>query len=103
MTKFDIPFSNLVKDINELTEETKHLLYSLRLSCDRNVPIDTYINYYKFVVIDDIVYCADDDYSKKMLNEYLRDNSTRLKRITIPHAIILNGTVIKNRYGCNSK
>ena len=86
------------KDISELSVEVKNKIYELRFPCDKNVTIDEYIGHYCLIVVDDVAYVGDDEFSHKLLKQWLLTDS-KIKKTSLAHAIIVNNHVIKNRFG----
>lgn len=90
------------KDISELKKEVFELLYSLRLKEHMPVSYDNYIKLFNFIVVDDVVYCTDDESTEKRVSTYFKareGNEMCFFSLTLPDVIIKNGSVIKNRYG----
>lgn len=86
------------KDISELSVEVKNKIYELRFPCDKNVTIDEYIGHYCLIIVDDVAYVGDDEFSHKLLKQWLLTDS-KIKKAALAHAIIVNNHVIKNRFG----
>lgn len=96
--------NTLKKRMSELKPEVFETLYSLRLSEHKDIPYEEYINFFNFIVVDDVVYCTDDESTEKRVNTYFKareGNEMHLFSLTLPDVIIKNGSVIKNRYGKN--
>lgn len=94
----------LKKRMSELKPEVLETLYSLRLSEHKDIPYEEYINFFNFIVVDDVVYCTDDESTEKRVSTYFKareGNEMHLFSLTLPDVIIKNGSVIKNRYGKN--
>ena len=91
-----------VKDISELPDEAREILYSHRIIPDHlNVPKDEYVGKFGFVVVDDTAYCSSETCERQMLRDYLlaEELCRRGKMFTLPQAIIRKGEVLKNRWG----
>lgn len=90
--------------ISELPKPIFDLLYSLRLRVHEDVPYEDYIKIFDFVVVDDVIYHDNSDYSKTKEKRYLEAMKTpgSIKLALLPSVIIKNNYVIKNRYGKTS-
>lgn len=91
-----------VKPLSELPDHYRNLLYKLKLKSFADMSVDELINKYRFITVDGTVYCADDELSQSMLEEYkeyYNKNKKSYQLAYIPYAIIKHRQVIKNRYG----
>lgn len=92
----------LKRRMSELKPEVLEVLYALRLSDHKDIPYDEYIKFFNFIVVDDVVYCTDDESTEKRVSTYFKareGNEMCLFSLTFPDVIIKNRSVIKNRYG----
>ena len=93
------------KDLSETPYGVLKKLYSLRLKTDQTVAFEEYVERYRFISVkknameDETAYTASDDTWRK---EQWKEGIC-IKGFTISDAIIYNGAVIKNRYGCEEK
>ena len=72
-------------------------LYSLRTRCDRNTLFEDYSKLYRFISVDrDAAYTSGGETWRE-----IRWKEGGINELTVPDAIIMNGVVIKNRYGYN--
>ena len=88
----------MLKPISKINKNVLKALYSLRLPGDINVPYEKYISRYEMIVVDNDCYCSE-TCSKERIIKYFGAMSGSYMRTTLPCAIIINGNVIKNRYG----
>lgn len=88
----------MFKPIAKIDKNVLKALYSLRLTVDINVPYEEYISRYEMIVVDNDCYCSE-TCPKERITKYFGAMSGSYMRTTLPCAIIINGNVIKNRYG----
>lgn len=91
-----------VKDISELPDDAREILYSNRIiPAHMNIPKDEYVGQFGFVVVDDTAYCSSETLGQQMLRDYLLAEELNRcgKMFTLPQAIIKKGEVLKNRWG----
>lgn len=86
--------------IENAPEKALRILYLMRLPSHSRIPFNEYVKTYHFIVVNDEVYATEDE--ERRVKEYLRHDSGSLTRATLPDAIIIHDTVVKNRYGYNS-
>lgn len=93
------------KKMSELPDEVREKIYSLRLQSDLDIPIDEYIEQFCVVLVDDCLYYTNDDFSRIIVDEFKKNdkNGLAFKKIALPTAVVKDGYVIKNRYGCLDK
>ena len=85
------------KPLNELPNYVKDTLYLYKLKgC--NIQYDDFINWYHFILVDNIVYHSDDIFSNLRLKEYAQASDT-LRKLALPDAVIYGDKIVKNRYG----
>lgn len=81
----------------ELPNQIKNLLYTNKVK-GLDVKYEDFINMYCLIVVDNVIYHSDDEFSNGVLKKYI-DTSDELRKAALPHAIIIDGKIIKNRYG----
>lgn len=79
--------------MSELPQAVIQKLFELR-----GVPAQQELTTYNLIIVDDDIYYTPDEYGKKMLREYF-ERKDSFHAAAIPHAIIKNGYIVKNRYG----
>lgn len=86
----------IVKNISELPAEIADILYDHRLPSDLHMTKEDYISRYGFVSVDDkVAYASDRD----MWRVKLWLDRHGMYWLTLPDAVIMEGVLIKNRYG----
>ena len=90
-----------IKLINQLPNDIKILLYKHKLE-SFNGKCDDLINMYSFMLVDDVIYISNDEFSNRMLKRFI-NSSDEVIKCALPHAIIMCGKIIKNRYGHTTK
>ena len=85
-----------VKNISELPAEIADILYDYRLAYDLHMTKEDYISRYGFVSVDDkAAYASDHD----MWRATIWLDRHGMNWLTLPDAVIMDGHLIKNRYG----
>ena len=85
-----------VKNISELPANIAELLYEFRFKTDLHTPKADCINRYGFVSVDDkVAYVSDRDVWRATM--WLDRHGVNW--LTLPDAVIMDGHLIKNRYG----
>ena len=93
-----------IKDLSETPIGVLKKLYSLRLRTDRAVPLEAYVDRYRFISVkertmgDETAYAAGDETWRK---ERWKEGNC-FAALALPDAVVYNGVVIKNRYGYES-
>lgn len=90
-----------IKLINQLPNDIKILLYKHKLECF-NGQCEDLISMYSLILVDNVMYHSDDEFSNGMLKRFL-NSSDEYRKAALPHAIIMGGKIIKNRYGHTTK
>ena len=90
-----------------LPENIKDLLFKHKIIGDLVwVTKETFIDSYHTILVDDVLYvneaACNIDFEKEGLLEKHADGSYSNKLVLMVHAIIINGNIIKNRYGYDS-
>ena len=91
-----------VHKISEVPKSVFDTLYALRLRQDAKVPYEDYIRFYSFITIDGALYTSDDEDAKARERRYIMARWNSSKRAALPDAVVVEGIVLKNRYGNNS-
>lgn len=85
-----------VKNISELPPEIADILYDHRLRAHLHVPKEEYVGNYEFVSVDDkVAYASDRNVWRATM--WLENHGVNW--LTLPDAVIMEGVLIKNRYG----
>lgn len=89
------------KNLSELPDEVREKIYSLRLSSDMETPFDEYMEQFDNIVVDNCMYHSNTLYAQNIAKEYykLAEEEHRLSAMAWPMVVIINGIVIKNRFG----
>ena len=92
------------EDMKNLPENIKLELYHARLYEDRNTPMYEFLDRYDSIVVDDKIYLTED--GKTSLGwlkpeDYIRyaSGDYHIKLVQGVSCLILEGKIIKNRYG----
>lgn len=87
-----------IRPMATMPEAFCRLLYMMRLYEHRNIPYDEYLNLFDFVTVDGVAYCTPQCDSRRIW-EYRHAEGSSYRKAALPDAIIVNGYVLKNRYG----
>ena len=90
--------------MESLPENIKLEVYHARLYWDRNTPMDEFLDRYDSIVVDDKIYLTEE--GKKHIawlkpEDYVRhaNGDYHIKLIKSVSCLILEGKIVKNRYG----
>ena len=86
--------------MNSAPLSARYLLYLLRPLSALETDYNEYTKMYKFIVVDGVGYYADEK-EKWRVSEWLETPEMGIKSMTLPDAIVLGKTALKNRYGYN--
>ena len=88
-----------VRPMSETPHEALRTIYEHRLEYDKDVPFEDYVKRYNFIVVDGPAYVTNDETWRITLYKQALFGS--FKMAVIPDAIVMEGKLLKNRFGYN--